>query len=45
MLMAAMSRREFVKRAAVSSGAAGFLVAHAAELRANPLGLPIGSQV
>ena len=45
MLMAAMSRRNFMERAAVYSGAAGFLVANAAELRANPLGLPIGSQV
>ena len=43
--MAAMSRREFMERAAVGSGVAGFLVANAAELRANPLGLPIGSQV
>ena len=43
--MAAISRREFMQRAAVCSGAAGFLVANAAELRANPLGLPIGSQV
>ncbi len=43
--MAAMSRREFMERAAVCSGVAGFLVANAAELRANPLGLPIGSQV
>ena len=43
--MAAMSRREFMKRAAVCSGVAGFLAANAAELRANPLGLPIGSQV
>ncbi len=43
--MAAMSRREFMQRAAVGSGVAGFLVANAAELRANPLGLPIGSQV
>src|SRR3954469_17457479 len=42
--MAASSRREFMKRAAVS-GAVGFLVANSAELRANPLGLPIGSQV
>src|SRR3954452_5067553 len=42
--MTASSRREFMKRAAVS-GAVGFLVANAAELRANPLGLPIGSQV
>ena len=33
-----------MKRAAVS-GAAGFLAANAAEVRANPLGLPIGSQV
>jgi sugar phosphate isomerase/epimerase len=45
MLMAAMSRREFMEGAAVCSGVAGFLVANAAELRANPLGLPIGSQV
>jgi len=43
--MAVMSRREFMKRAAVCSGAAAFLAANAAELRANPLGLPIGSQV
>ena len=34
-----------MQRAAVCSGVAGFLVANAAELRANPLGLPIGSQV
>jgi sugar phosphate isomerase/epimerase len=39
------SRREFLKRTAVCSGAAGFLAVNAAELRANPLGLPIGSQV
>jgi sugar phosphate isomerase/epimerase len=39
------SRREFLKRAAACSGIAGFLAANAAELRANPLGLPIGSQV
>src|SRR5215831_16662162 len=45
MLMAAGSRREFLQRAAACSGAAGLLAAHAAELRANPLGLPIGSQV
>jgi sugar phosphate isomerase/epimerase len=43
--MAAMSRREFMKRAAVCSGAAAFLAVNAVELRANPLGLPIGSQV
>jgi len=34
-----------MERAAVCSGVAGFLAANAAELRANPLGLPIGSQV
>src|SRR4051794_12959465 len=44
LLMAALSRREFMKRAAVS-GVAGSLLSNAAELRANPLGLPIGSQV
>jgi len=43
--MAASSRREFMQKAAVCSGVAGFLAANAAELRANPLGLPIGSQV
>ena len=43
--MTVTSRREFMKRAAACSGAAGFLVANAAELRANPLGLPIGCQV
>ena len=43
--MAAMSRREFMEAAAVCTGAAGLLVAQAKELRANPLGLPIGSQV
>ena len=43
--MAAISRREFMRSAAVCSGAAGFLLANAAELRANPLGLPIGCQV
>jgi sugar phosphate isomerase/epimerase len=39
------SRREFMKEAAACAGAAGLLVANAAALRANPLGLPIGSQV
>jgi sugar phosphate isomerase/epimerase len=34
-----------MKRVAASSGAVGFLVANAAGLRANPLDLPIGSQV
>src|SRR5271167_3319245 len=45
MLMATSSRREFKKKTALCSGVAGFLVANAAELRANPLGLPVGSQV
>jgi sugar phosphate isomerase/epimerase len=45
MLMAAMSRREFMKSAALCSGVTGVLVSNATELRANPLGLPIGSQV
>ena len=43
--MTAMSRRQFTKRVAIGSGAAGWLVASAAKLAANPLGLPIGSQV
>ena len=43
--MTVMRRREFMKRAAIYSGAAGLLVAGAAELHANPLGLPIGCQV
>jgi sugar phosphate isomerase/epimerase len=43
--MAAMSRREFMETAAICSGVAGFLAANPAKLRANPLGLPIGSQV
>jgi len=45
--MSTMTRREFVqntaKHAAVA-GAAGFLSASLMELRANPLGLPIGCQ-
>ena len=43
--MAAISRREFMERATVCSGVAGFLIANPAELRASPLGLPIGCQV
>ena len=39
-----MSRREFFEKAATSAAVAGFLAAHASDLRANPLGLPIGSQ-
>jgi sugar phosphate isomerase/epimerase len=42
--MSSMSRREFMERAA-AAGAAGFMAAGAPRLGANPLGLPIGSQV
>jgi len=42
--MASISRREFIETTA-AAGAAGLLAAHAPGLRANPLGLPIGSQV
>ncbi len=43
--MAAISRREFFKKTAADTAVAGFLAAGGvATLRANPLGLPIGSQ-
>jgi len=42
--MSTVSRREFVKRAATQAAVAGFLSAGGFELRANPLGLPIGCQ-
>src|SRR5437870_7899203 len=42
--MPELSRREFLKSAATTTAAAGFLSAGALELRANPLGLPIGCQ-
>ncbi len=42
--MATISRREFVQNAAVCAAAAGFLSTGAFELRANPLGMPIGCQ-
>ena len=43
--MSAISRREFFKRSATDAAVAGFLAAGGiATLRANPLGLPIGSQ-
>ena len=45
MLMSTISRREFTERVTICSGAAGLLVASAVKLAANPLGLPIGSQV
>ncbi len=40
-----MSRREFIQKVAVGSGAAGVLLASAGRVEATPLGLPIGSQV
>jgi sugar phosphate isomerase/epimerase len=42
--MRAISRREFVKNAAMSAAAAGLISGGSMELRANPLGLPIGCQ-
>jgi sugar phosphate isomerase/epimerase len=42
--MAAMTRREFVKIAGTEAIVAGILASGATSLRANPLGLPIGSQ-
>ena len=43
--MIAISRREFVRKVAMTSSAAGLLAASGTKLAANPLGLPIGSQV
>ena len=42
--MADLSRREFLQTTATNAIVAGVLAARAAQLRANPLGLPIGSQ-
>jgi sugar phosphate isomerase/epimerase len=42
--MGGISRREFFRKTAVNTAAAGLLAARGAELRAKPLGLPIGSQ-
>lgn len=42
--MPGISRREFLKNAATNAAAAGFLATGAPELRANPLGMPIGCQ-
>jgi sugar phosphate isomerase/epimerase len=42
--MSAMSRRDFLKSAATQAAAAAFVSAGALELRANPLGMPIGCQ-
>src|ERR1700689_5097191 len=42
--MSPISRREFLKSAAAYTAAAGVLSASGLELRANPLGFPIGCQ-
>ena len=42
--MPAISRREFFKNTAAGAAMAGILSAGARELRANPLGMPIGCQ-
>jgi sugar phosphate isomerase/epimerase len=42
--MPAISRREFFRKTAADAAVAGFLAACATDLRASPLGLPIGSQ-
>src|ERR1700686_3354427 len=42
--MSEMSRREFVKNTATHAAAAGLISAGGLELRANPLGMPIGCQ-
>ena len=42
--MAPISRREFLKKTAADAAAAGLVAARVADLHANPLGLPIGSQ-
>src|SRR5713226_3271283 len=42
--MSAISRREFLQSAATCAAAAGFLSSSSLELRANPLGLPLGCQ-
>jgi sugar phosphate isomerase/epimerase len=39
------TRRDFLRTTAAGAGVAGLLGVNAANLRANPLGLPIGSQV
>jgi sugar phosphate isomerase/epimerase len=42
--MSAASRREFLRQTAFDALAAGLVAAGVVELRANPLGIPIGSQ-
>ncbi len=43
--MPTMSRRTFIGRATIGSGAAGLLLASMEKVAASPMGLPIGSQV
>jgi sugar phosphate isomerase/epimerase len=45
MMTSTISRRHFIKRLALCSGATGVVLGTASRLGANPLGLPIGSQV
>src|SRR4029077_6891851 len=40
--MSGLSRREFVRNVAIQAAAVGFISGGGLELRANPLGLPIG---
>src|SRR5579859_7435412 len=42
--MPAISRRDFFKKSATGAAVAGVISMGALELRANPLGLPIGCQ-
>ena len=42
--MTDLSRREFLRTTVTGAAMTGFLAAYSAALRANPLGLPIGSQ-
>jgi hypothetical protein len=42
--MMAISRREFLAKAAFGAATAGLAAGRGSGLRANPLGLPIGSQ-
>ena len=43
--MSAIVRREFLAQAVAGSAAAAFISANAIDLDANPLGLPLGSQI
>src|SRR5688572_2770953 len=42
--MAAITRRQFIKTTATDAAVLGFVAAAGISLKANPLGLPIGSQ-